>query len=190
MAMRPCAGNRSLRRSKDGGCNFAAFCRAGSWPARGLSLVECLVTLALVAVLSNIAWPAWQGFLRSQAIKAAGAQWMACLVRARSEALQTGTDVAVLPLPGGFAQGWALTRDANGNGVLDAGEERLQVYGPLPAAMKTEINFGKQGLRFQASGRPSQAGNVTLELQGVRRKLILNMLGRARLCDPDRERNC
>jgi hypothetical protein len=57
-------------------------------------------------------------------------------------------------------------------------------------AMKTEINFGKQALQFQATGRPRQAGHVLLELEGVRRKLIVNMLGRPRLCDPDTSRNC
>jgi type IV fimbrial biogenesis protein FimT len=156
----------------------------------GISLVECLVTLAVTAVLANAAYPAWQSLHRHQAMKAAAAQWMACLVRARSEALQTGTELTVLPMPAGWSAGWVLTRDANGNGVLDPGEEKLHVYGPAPPAMKTEINFGKQGVQFQASGRPVQAGHIMLELEGVRRKLVVNMLGRPRLCDPDSARAC
>jgi type IV fimbrial biogenesis protein FimT len=148
------------------------------------------VVLALACLLLQAAWPSWRAFMRNQAVKAAAAQWMACLARARSEALQSGAEVAVLPMPGGWASGWAVARDANGNGVLDTGETRLHVYGPAPQAMTTQINFGKQALLFQGTGRPGQAGNVMLELEGVRRKLIVNMLGRVRLCDPDSAKNC
>ena len=163
---------------------------AGHSSSRGLSLIECLVVLAVASLLLNAALPAWRSFMRNQAVKATAAQWFACLTRARSEALQSGGDIAVLALPGGWSSGWALARDANGNGMLDAGEVRLHVYGPAPAGMTTRINFGTQALQFQATGRPRQAGHVLLELEGVRRKLIVNMLGRSRLCDPDASKNC
>lgn len=160
-------------------------------PCAGVSLIELLAVLAMVSILLSAGMPAWQDMMRSLALKGAVSEWMASLHRARAEALRRGLAVDVLPLQAGnWNPGWVLARDANGNRVVDATEERFQSYGPMNDAIRASINFGGKPLQFQASGRPLQAGHVSLVSGAVRRKIVLNMLGRVRVCEPGADASC
>ena len=153
---------------------------------RGFTLVESLVVLAIVSLLVQAALPSWREFLREQAIKSASLAWIATLQRAREEALLRQRDVHLVPLdPGNWAAGWALTLDANRNQRLDAGEITLQVYRPVSARLTHTFNIAHGALVFNANGRPKQAFTLTLELEGGRRNIVVNLLGRVRSCMPD-----
>lgn len=145
-----------------------------------------LVVLAIASILLSAALPSWQSLLRNQSLKAAASQWMASLQRARATAMRGGTTVDIVATqPGNWNQGWVLARDANSNGMADHGEERLYAYGPIADAIDVSLHFGGKALGFQANGRPLQSGHVLLSAGTLRRKLVINMLGRPRLCDPD-----
>ncbi|WP_241673032.1 GspH/FimT family pseudopilin [Lacisediminimonas profundi] len=160
-------------------------------PCTGLSLLELLAVLAIVSILLSAGMPNWQDMMRSQALKAAVSEWMVSLHRARAEALRRGLAVDVLPLQAGnWNPGWVLARDANGNRILDATEQRFQSYGPMSDAIRASISFGGKPLQFQASGRPLQTGHVLLVSGAVQRKIVLNMLGRVRVCEPGADGRC
>jgi len=57
-------------------------------------------------------------------------------------------------------------------------------------AIRASISFGGKPLQFQASGRPLQAGHVLLVSGAVQRKIVLNMLGRVRVCEPGADGRC
>lgn len=152
----------------------------------GLSLIEMLVVLTIVSILLSAAVPSYQELLRNQALKAAASEWMASIQRARSTAVRSGTTVDILATQAqDWNRGWVVARDTNDNRSLDSGEQKLHAYGPIPDNIEVTLRFNGKPLQFRPSGRPAQSGHVLLAAGALRRKIIVNMLGRPRLCDPD-----
>ena len=152
----------------------------------GLSLVEMLVVLAVASILCASALPSFGELLRGHAMTAASSQWMASLQRARAEAMRRGVPVTVVAAEtGGWNAGWTLFRDENGNRALDRDEEVLYAYGPIAETLNVKLNFAGKPMQFHPNGRPLQSGHVLLTLGPMRRKVIVNMLGRSRVCNPD-----
>jgi type IV fimbrial biogenesis protein FimT len=75
---------------------------------QGFTLVELMVTIAVLAVLISLAMPSFQSFTAEQRVKAATADLAATLGYARSEAIMRKADVSVAPLTGGWAKGWSV----------------------------------------------------------------------------------
>ena len=188
---------------KRAGADVADHCRqrAGALPLDpptsrrastvGLSLIELLVVLAVASLLFSIALPSMEQLLRAQALRAASSQWIASLQRARAEALRSGSAVDILPIDSSqWHRGWNLARDVNRNRAFDGDDELLYAYGPLSSGLTTTFNFAGRPLRYQPNGRPLQSGHLLLTMGSMRRKVIVSMLGRPRVCDPDQSRNC
>jgi type IV fimbrial biogenesis protein FimT len=142
---------------------------------RGLTLVELLAVLALVAIVTGMAAPSLTRFTAAQRVKALSYDLTTDLLFARSEALKRNAVVTVTPRAGGWNAGWAasvggaeiLAREASGGTVS---------FGGAPAA----ITFGVQG-RVSA---PAAAVRITLSASGLdnrsKRCVELDLSGRAR----------
>lgn len=70
-------------------------------PLRGFTLLEMMIVLAVLAVLTAIAWPAVRGLLAKSELQNAAKQVRNALVRARLEAMETGTIRRFRYQPGG-----------------------------------------------------------------------------------------
>jgi len=115
--------------------------RARRIPARGFTLVELCVVIALVALIGAIATPGFATFVDSMAAKATSMDLVADLAAARAEALKRNAAVTVSPLGGDWANGW---RVVSGDVVLgERGALRTGMSLSAPAA----------GVTFQPSGR-------------------------------------
>ena len=94
--------------------------------ARGLTLIELLTTLAVLVITLTLAAPSLGSFLRGNRLKAVQSELVSSLMFARSEAARRGARVTIkanaLAGEGGFARGWQVWVDANGNGAVDSGE--------------------------------------------------------------------
>lgn len=116
--------------------------------ARGLTLIELLVTIAIAAILAGIAVPSFQELMGSSRHKSQVSTLHASLVLARSEAIKHNGRVVLCKSANGttcttsgdWQQGWLVFVDfinatpapaTNNNGTLDAGEEVIQRVGPL-----------------------------------------------------------
>lgn len=114
---------------------------AGRCPARGLSLMELLVVMALVAVLAGLAVPAMGGLLFKRQVQSAAEALVADLRLARSEAIRRAAVVTVCSSLDGarcsnaaaWREGWLVFADANANQSLDAGEALIRVQPALSA---------------------------------------------------------
>ncbi|MGH8808017.1 MAG: GspH/FimT family pseudopilin [Noviherbaspirillum sp.] len=164
----------------------------------GFSLVELMIVVAISVILLAIAAPSFRDLIQKQKITATVNDFFFAIKLARSEAIQRGTRVELVPVEAGgdWAKGWAVFVDGNDNQKPDAGEQVIYTQGPLPGGISIEARMTdstKQYLAYQGTGRTRtnansqtpQYGSFLFTLDEQRRKININMLGRARVCNPD-----
>ncbi len=76
--------------------------------ARGFTLIELMITAALVAIAASIALPSFQGMIREGRLTAQANELISALNIARSEAIRRGQNVTVTPV-GSWSGGWNIT---------------------------------------------------------------------------------
>jgi type IV fimbrial biogenesis protein FimT len=172
----------------------------------GLALIELLVVLALAAILLGVAAPAFQQSLQRLRLQAAANDLQAAIDLTRTQAMARGHKVLMTPLePSGanWQSGWAIFIDRNGNRRPDPGEPLLYRHDALRPDLAITARFtagaAPDYIAYNPAGRTCRADNSltarwgTLSLrQGEQaRNVIINMLGRVRVCDPRAEpSNC
>lgn len=155
--------------------------------ATGFTLIELMVTIAVVAILLAIALPSFQGALRSNRVTTATNEMIASLSLARSEAIRNKGGAGVCPSSNGTAcvgnwsDGWLVWADANGNSALDIGEVVLRYSQGNPGLA---VSNSGGTVVFDPRGRRRSAGGQTLALrpsecssQPLQRTLTVNASG-------------
>lgn len=134
-------------------------------PARGFTLLELMITIAVAAILVGLAVPSFQYVINVGRVTAPANELLAGVQVARMEAIRRGTrtvvcrsDNAEAATPacsaaGGAWPGWVAFVDANNNNALDAGEAVLRtgVIG-VPAVLNASANVANQRLVFRPDG--------------------------------------
>jgi type IV fimbrial biogenesis protein FimT len=133
---------------------------------RGFTLVELLVTVAVLSILGMVALPSLTAFSARNRLSALSSDFVSSLALARTEAARAGLPVLVLPTEGGvsgneFAKGSNLYLDRNSNGTADTGDTLLRTYPALPSALKLQ---GTSEIRFTALGYLTPAAAVSFTL--------------------------
>jgi type IV fimbrial biogenesis protein FimT len=137
----------------------AARCvRRAQWPeaaaARGLTLIELMVTLAVMVVLLAVAVPSMSDFSANNQVVAAKSAFAGAVALARTEAAKRGRVVILQALGSGpagneFANGWEIVADDNGDGL--AGVHETRVRRAAATFDRTKLS-GSASLAFRASG--------------------------------------
>lgn len=144
--------------------DLAIDCCPGAPPvhvARGFTLTELLVVVAVAAVLAMIAVPSMQTALRNNRLDTVSNQFVAALLMARSEAVKQGITVTVTNAGGGsqnWSNGWTICctpgNAGNNSYPLQVGE----------ALLTPMTNFGSAAtagqFQFSSMGRLVGAGNA------------------------------
>lgn len=114
--------------------------------AGGFTLLELMIVVALIAITLVIGVPSFQGVINSSRITAPANDLLAAVQSARIEAVRTGRRTVVCrsdnpdaatpacAAVGATWTGWVSFVDADGDGVLDAGERLLRVGAVEPPA--------------------------------------------------------
>jgi type IV fimbrial biogenesis protein FimT len=170
----------------------------------GVTLPELCIVLAVAAILVAIAVPDLRDLVRMQQLKAAAGDLFAAIDLARAQALARGRHVKVVPrdpLGADWRQGWQVVDDRDGGGRPGAGEV-IAEHGPLPPGIAVDFAFTNVArpyyIAYNGAGRSCADGNsaaarwgtVSLFHGGHIRRIKINMLGRARVCDPARDAGC
>jgi type IV fimbrial biogenesis protein FimT len=169
---------------------------------RGFTVVELMAVLAIVAVLSSMALADLRDLVRHQQLKAATGDLFGAIELARSHAVARASRVYLAPADaagGDWEKGWVVYVDRDGDARPGANDEFIAVRGPLPNGIAIRTTFSTSRvpdyLAFNGAGRgctdaSSQAarwGTLSLFLGERTRRIKINMLGRARVCDPARD---
>lgn len=172
---------------------------------RGVSMVELMAVLAVIAVVLSIGAPGLRELIQVQQLKAATNDLFSAIDLARSQAMARNSRVTLAPRdPAGvdWSRGWTVFVDRDGDRVPGTLDEIITVHGPLAGGMAMHFAFTSSApphyIAYNGAGRScsdtgsAQARWGTLSLFHGRhtRRIKINMLGRARVCDPARDTTC
>lgn len=174
--------------------------RASRRQARGLTLVELMIVVAIVAVLAGSGAPALTATIKSIQLSMASNDLLWSLFMARSEAIKRKTRVAVCKSAdgvacnrdGGWHQGWLVFHDTDNDGERGGGEAVIQRYPALGAGLRVTGNLSvARYVSYSPTGTTRlvgggfQAGTITLCRQSVEaadaRQIIVSSSGRPRV---------
>jgi type IV fimbrial biogenesis protein FimT len=174
-------------------------------PERGFTLIELIVVVALIAILMSLAVPSLASFQRSSELRATASGFLAAVQSARAEAMKRGVDTYMVPVSNSnWATGWMVYADVDrsqsltGNDVVimqtGAIAAKTSVTGGLTVAAEFAGASGKF-IRFNGGGFPLamdgsfRGGAIEFGVTGSteKRRVVLNSVGRTRLCDPAKD---
>lgn len=144
--------------------------------ARGFTLLELMVTLAVASILAVIALPSFRDLLRKNQVSSANNALLADLSYARSEAITRGNIVSICPSADGssctasgqaYESGWLVYSYSPGNGkattafdsskATASGTNQLLRYTQARPGVSMQVNstsiisFGPQGQTLPAA---------------------------------------
>lgn len=166
--------------------------------ARGFTLLESMVVVAILAVLAALAGPNMVPVIERWRVRQAVEEMTGTIAFARSEAITRGGNVAVRRSTPDTAQcalaaqvsnwncGWTVFDDVNGNGVQDSGEDTLRQSSPLSSVTATNASTLGASYALTRWGSLQGGGSVAFAFASARSgstvqtALCLGAGGRAR----------
>lgn len=165
--------------------------------ARGVTLIELMVAIAVLAVLLAIGMPSFAALLRQWRQDSAVDAFVGDLRLARSTATRTSRPVVVCAVGSAgrcstgadWAGGWLVFSDLDGNGERDAGEPVIAQRGAQAGIASMLDKASPAKLSFRSNGTLSgTTDSVSVQPQGASgptQLITINMLGRARVGKPE-----
>lgn len=169
-------------------------CRRGK--GKGYSMVELMAALAIAAVLLTIVVPSFQSLLDKMRIAATANDFFAAVTLTRSEAIRRGKRMDLIPADGvNWKSGWIILVENNFNQKADAEEEIVLVHGPVHSGVEINYAFSdskspylaytpNSRTRTNANSQAPQTGSWEFTLNRESRRIVINFLGRPRMCKP------
>lgn len=171
-------------------------------PARGLTLIELMIVLVLLAITLSMGAPLMQDLMQSNRLRAESSRFLGAINLARSEAVMRNQPVSLCPstmaltgeakCSGTYADGWIVFANADKDKVVDGGtDEVLRVFEGLPAGYRLTNRAGTipafELINYLPDG--SSHSNRTLLFCTPPRapvkslSVVINIVGRARLAE-------
>lgn len=126
----------------------------------GMTLIELMITVAIVAILIGISVPSFANLGSSQKVGTSAHSVMTSFNHARMRALSLRTQVVLCPSTDGvtcsggssWEKGWLTYDDANRNRKLDPSETVSARVGALPAGLTATTSVARPQLMFKPDG--------------------------------------
>ncbi|WP_051023767.1 GspH/FimT family pseudopilin [Thiorhodovibrio frisius] len=167
--------------------------------ARGVTLIELMVTLAVAAILMTVAVPSFESVIKRNRAAGVTNQFMQSLRLARSEAVKRGRNVIVCPSKSTsgdsptcdadavWTDGWIIYVDENRDNAFNSTDALIRV-GQLsspnvqiiaPSRFENYIGFRPTGMNFGSDDLSK--GTIRLCVSDERREITINITGRMTL---------
>jgi type IV fimbrial biogenesis protein FimT len=157
----------------------------------GFTLIELLVTLSVVSILLTVAVPSYRVFMQDSLLITQSNSFHSAMMLAKSEAVKRSSPATICPSTTGagctggtvWSNGWIVFADPDGDGVVDAGEQIMQVGAPLTggntlgSGNRTRVTFAASGFTL---GFPDTFSLCDDRGVAMSRRLVLNNQGRLR----------
>lgn len=162
----------------------------------GFSLIELMITLSIAGVLLAVGVPNFKAFIQNQKLVATASEFYGAINMTRAEAIKRGDKVDMIATDGAdWSKGWTIYVDANDNHKIDLGETIIFNKQVTAQGITISSNFtdsatpyisytGNGRSRTYKSSQTPQAGTATFTFGASIRKVKINFLGRARICNP------
>lgn len=123
---------------------------------RGVTLLELLVAVAVLAIAASLAAPSFSDTIRNQRLSSRSFALQEDLAFARAEAVKLQGNVALAAPSGDLTNGWVVFEDTDADERLDGGERRIREQQGMNAGytMKAANGAGgpKAGIGFDRRG--------------------------------------
>ncbi len=170
--------------------------------ALGFSMLELLITLAIVALIAMVGVPNFQSAISNSRLTASINELVTTFNTARSEAVKRNRSVTVRKTGTNWEEGWIVFVDMNADGALDGAGDSSACASGNDCILKTQealpngYSLRPSGtaynnfVRYTPNGFKNGTAGVTFYLcdtssstpkAGTARVLILNAIGRARM---------
>jgi type IV fimbrial biogenesis protein FimT len=152
--------------------------------SRAFTLVELMVTIAVLAVILSIAVPSFSNLILANRAQTQTNLLINAFNLARSEAIKRGTAVRVSALNNGnWHLGWRVWVDSNGNSTFDNGE-LLRLFPAWEGSntlisLTTQVVFSSAGRRTDVGASNNFALSVGSSYCRYERVITVNAVGRA-----------
>lgn len=160
--------------------------------SRGFTLVELMVTIAVLAVLVAIAFPSFEATLRSNRVATSNNALLGALSMARSEAVRNTRGGGVCASADGegcngtWSNGWIAFADNDGSGDFSDGDTVIN-FTQLNTRMEAEgdgvdvIAFNSRGMRVSAGDQAIVLRPAACDGQELQRTVSVSRSGIARV---------
>ncbi|WP_006786866.1 GspH/FimT family pseudopilin [Thiorhodospira sibirica] len=154
----------------------------------GLSLIELMVALAVLAVVLAIGIPSVNQLLREQRLTTTTNLFIASVHFARSEAIKRAERVTICPSVDGqhcsnqvdYSEQWIIVvGPAPGQSLQDAGPVLRVIKGPGPRVTGNQTVARR--ITFEPTGRPVSFGRIDICLDSSARRVVISIMGRPRI---------
>lgn len=163
---------------------------------RGMTLLELIITMAVVAVLVAGAAPSFADMLSNGKVRSARSALNTALNQTRMAAVTRGTPVVACPASDQqscmattrWDSGWIVFADDNDNGKRESNETVITVAQAQPRGVAIQSTAGRTRVTYRGDGT-SGGSNITITLcdqRGADRasSLVISNVGRIRLGTP------
>lgn len=164
-------------------------------------MIELMVVVAIAALLMSMAIPSFRSMIQRQKITSVANDLFAAVNLTRAEAIGRGVRVDLVPAGDGtdWAKGWIVFIDDNHDLRPGPGEYVIFSHAPISQEINIQSAFTDskvQYFSYTATGRSRtngnsqtpQVGSWTLVLDAKVRRIKVNFLGRARVCNPETDK--